>query len=167
MPDVETATTQLYEDAGLTEDLIDEEANALLKWAEAQIPVMIARYTDETAFDEAFKALRTFVKSVNRLFGQPTDDTEKQERMTKIAEAASALGYPVNPVELTDFTAQSAAPHETGSSKVEAIKSLLGRVSSAAADTIITNSPSLPPTTSAPPTHFRTFEEVTNDEEKE
>jgi hypothetical protein len=166
MPDVETATTQLYEDAGLTEDLVDEEANALLKWAEAQIPIMIARYTDETAFDERFKALRTLVKSVNRLFGQP-DDPEKQERMAKIAESASALGYPVNPVELTDFTAQSSASRQTSSNNVEAIKSLLERVSSSAQAASTPDVPALPPSTPVAHGHYRTFEEETNDQEKE
>lgn len=93
--DLETATSRLYEDASLTEDLIDEEAKKLLQWAETQLPDLIVKYTDETAFDEAFKALKTMVKGMNRFVGQRAsmDDTEKQERLGKIAATAVTLGF--------------------------------------------------------------------------
>jgi hypothetical protein len=167
MPDLESATIQLYEEASLTEDLIDEEANALMKWAEAQIPVLLEKHPDETAFDEAFKALRTFVKSVNRLIGQgeTMDDTEKQERMTKIAEVASAIGYPVTSTQLPSFTAQ-AAERQPGQNKVEAIESLLNWVTSSQTAKLPEETPALPPSLPAPAEHFRTFKEIRNDEEE-
>lgn len=177
MPDLESATTKLYEEASLTEDLIDEEATTLLKWAEAQIPVMLEKHTDETAFDEAFTALRAFVKSVNRVIGQgeTMDDAEKQERMAKIAQSASALGYPVEPQPTTDFSAQAARQPEQNN--VGAIKALLDWVASSrpaprpspqlqsAADLDALPPPSPQPSQPAPAHHSRTLKEFTNDEE--
>jgi hypothetical protein len=193
--DLENATTRLYEDATLTEDLIDEEANALLKWAEAQLPALVSKFADadEAAFEEAFTALRTFVKSMNRLVGQGStmEDSEKQQRMEKIASAAAQLGYPVDPAQGAAVVAEQAASagfsaQQAGGehlpSNVETINALLSWVSaagagqadarqpatSAPAETPGESSPTptAPTPTSAPNQHHRTLKDVRNDQEE-
>lgn len=141
--DLETATSRLYEDASLTEDLIDEEAVKLLQWAETQLPDLVAKYPDETEFDEAFKALRTMVKGMNRFVGQRAsmDDTEKQERLGKISAAAVALGF--NPAA-TIGTAQ-VARREREQSNMDVLDDLLRLFSSVPAMPQAAEDPMLSP----------------------
>ncbi|MDX1991102.1 MAG: hypothetical protein SF029_01850 [bacterium] len=95
--DLANAKIRLYEDASLTDELTDEPASQLLKWAEGQLERLAQRHSDEAAFDDAFKTLRGVVKGINRLVGQGgmlTPD-EKQETTQRLVERAQALGFAV------------------------------------------------------------------------
>jgi hypothetical protein len=93
--DLANAKIRLYEDASLTDELTDEPATQLLKWAEAQLNRLAQRHSDEVAFDEAFKTLRGVVKGINRLVGQGAVLTseERQETTQRLVERAQALGF--------------------------------------------------------------------------
>jgi hypothetical protein len=165
MMDIETVTSRLYEDASLTEDLIDEEAKKLLQWAETQLPDLIAKYPDETAFDEAFKALRTMVKGMNRFVGQRAsmDETEKQDRLGKIASAAVTLGF--NPTAAVGSA--QVARHEQEQSNMDVLEDLLRLFSPATAAPQAAEpvpSPNLPaPAPAAPAPVEESFPEVSEE----
>lgn len=102
MIDLETATTRLYEDPSITEDLIDEEAQLLLGWAAQRLPDLIARAPDEVTFDESFAALRQIVKGLNRLIGQrETIDTTFV--FPRLIEAATRLELPFSEAQATAY----------------------------------------------------------------
>ncbi|HEX2620793.1 MAG TPA: hypothetical protein VHL11_11615 [Phototrophicaceae bacterium] len=162
--DLESATTMLYEDESLTGELVDEEAQALMKWAESQLPALLAKHTDEAAFDQAFQELRSMVKGMNRLVGrrQELDDTEKQERLAKLTETSTSLGFRDVKDAATAFTAQSAAQvaaQQTAAlSNLEALHDLIQWVAPTAPAALTTTAQNAtsqtadtsPPTTTAP-----------------
>lgn len=154
MVDLETATIQLYEDASLTEDLHDEEAQLLLKWGEKQLRPLVEKYSaDEATFEETFKHIRRFIKAVNRFVGRRQDAApdEQQEMMAKVVEAAQVMNPDFRADAVNSFTqAQSAQ------SNIQTIESLLAWVSPETAATSSTMPPApvsgtpdalLPPTT--------------------
>lgn len=106
MVDLETATIRLYEEANLTEDLVDQDATTLLKWAEQQVAELVAKYSDDdSTFESAFSALRSLVKNMNRYVGQRERSGEAQQaqRLENISQSASEIGFSMSPT----FGAQS------------------------------------------------------------
>jgi hypothetical protein len=94
--DIEQARARLYEDASLTEDLSDEPAQHLLKWAEGKLAALGQTIHDEAVFDDAAKALRSLVKLINR--ASAAVSPEEQADMTEqIRAKAAELGLPAEP----------------------------------------------------------------------
>jgi hypothetical protein len=97
MSRAETALMSLYEDASLRGDLIDSDADRLLKWAEAQIVRLDAESPDDAAFEAGIDALRGLVKTMNRFAGRSADRTpdENAAALGRMSEDAAAIGRPV------------------------------------------------------------------------
>lgn len=103
--DLQTAMEQLYEDETLTEELGDDDAGLLMKWAEEQVAQLIATHQDDEAFERAFKALRLLIRSTNRAVGQRdyAEPEEQQAQLERIVQAAQGLGVIVASAQMADM----------------------------------------------------------------
>jgi hypothetical protein len=119
--DLQTATSRLYEDISLREELGDDSAEVVLNWGEKQLPRIVESSPDEATFDEQFHTLRRVMKIINRMVsGRADGDMEKQnKRLSALMERAAEAGF--NPQVTPDvFVSQSADMNES-----DAVKSLL------------------------------------------
>lgn len=117
MPDLQDAIEQLYGNEGLTDELMDEAAGVLLRWAEGDITQAVTQFAaDEEAFEAHFKRVRKAMKRLNSLIGtrDAIDEAEAQETLAALTEDAQALGYTPNAAALADFwgTQQALSPEE-------------------------------------------------------
>lgn len=110
--ELESAIERLYSDESLTSDVDDATAKPLLKWAEAQLPVIIAGHPDDSSFDAAFITFKKLIKSVARYIdGNATmDDVERAERTEKIQTFAGDLGLTVDMAALAHIGAAVSGP---------------------------------------------------------
>lgn len=115
MSQAERAKQQLYADAGVRDELTDDEADVLLKWAEGQIDAMAAKGLDDAAFDEAFAHLNHVVTNINRYTGKReyASPQELQGFLDKLAVEAQALGSPVTAEQLSAPAAQGVVDNIT------------------------------------------------------
>lgn len=103
--DLQQATETIYE-SGVAGDLTDEPAMVLLQWGEAQLPLLMAKDSDDAeAFEADFEMLRRIMKGVNRIIARASDySTEQLEtRMGKVMEWAQELGLPATPDALPGY----------------------------------------------------------------
>lgn len=107
MSRAEDALMELYEDASLRGDLVDNDAETLYHWAEAQIARIDAAYPDDEAFEEAVSALRRVMDGVNHFIGERAVKTaeENKEALAQIADSAEKIGCPVRLEDAPDLTA--------------------------------------------------------------
>ncbi|MBC7870750.1 MAG: hypothetical protein H7Y09_07905 [Chitinophagaceae bacterium] len=100
---VKDAIIRLYDDSSLTDELTDEPAKVLLKWAETQLPKLAERYYEEETFEDAFKTLRGLMKGMGRLTGQRETmlPEEQQEALQKMFDRSTQLDYKAT-ADLTD-----------------------------------------------------------------
>lgn len=110
--DVEGAVARLYEDPSLRDEVADDSAEALLKWAEDKLVELAEAHDDEETFENEFAQLRKLIKSMNRFTArqQMMDGTEKEERMGKLVEHAQSLGLPAKYQKIQAFSAQGVQP---------------------------------------------------------
>ncbi len=156
MVDLETATIRLYEEASLTEDLVDQDATMLLKWAEQQVADLVTKYgSDEEAFENAFSALRSMVKNMNRFVGQSAMSAEEQQakRLENISQSAGQIGFELTPT----FSAQSQS--RGTQSQTEMLQSMLSSLQKT--DSVGTAGGTAQPTGGAPAPGGRTASTVT------
>jgi hypothetical protein len=149
--DLETATTRLYEEASLTDDLVDQDATMLLRWAEQQVAELVTKYgSDEAAFENAFSALRSLVKNMNRYVGQldMSDEKQQAQRLENITRSASEIGFEMTPA----FGAQSLAP--SAKSNSDLIQAMLNSLQKTGTSQAATAQPSST-TTAASSRHTR------------
>ena len=106
----ERATQQLYEDTATRDELVDEEAQVLLKWGEEQITALAAQEMDDAAFEEAYSHLRRVMMNINQFTGKRTYATPEELRtyLDQVASEATALGVNVTAQQLDVPTAQAA-----------------------------------------------------------
>ncbi len=123
MPDAEGAVERLYEDTDVRDELRDDEANLLLKWAEARL----YKLADESATDEAFDAkaaqFRGLLKGMNRLVGKRAalDEATLNARLAELSTQAESVSAPGGVV-----SAQAAAP----SIPADQLKAVAGKLPS-------------------------------------
>jgi hypothetical protein len=124
MSRAESVLEAIYEDPDLRDNLTDDEAGVMIKWAEAELARLDAEQADDAAFEEAAEQLRRLLKGINRWIGHKGDPPEAQAAMMeKIGAAASGIGRALAaPVE-TLGSAQS-APDE-----MAMLQSILSRLS--------------------------------------
>lgn len=93
----------LYEDPDLRDELIDEEAQVLLKWGEEQVARLAEQGMDSPAFDEAMQQLQRLIKRINRLTSRRSylNPEENQELLDKIKESAQAVNLQPPPASAT------------------------------------------------------------------
>jgi hypothetical protein len=96
---IQAEQQRLYEVSSLTDELIDDDAQILLSWASAQLPLMSV--TLDTIEQQA-KTLRRLVRSINRYVGQAqyTREDERQTKLERIYTYATELSYPVQSEQL-------------------------------------------------------------------
>jgi hypothetical protein len=108
--DIEQAAQRLYEDESLTDELDDDAAQELLKWAETMLSKLAETHSDDEAFDQVFTLLRGYTKRVNLLAGlSDSIEPEKQKMLlSQMFDAAAQMGYPIHTAQFTHFAQQSA-----------------------------------------------------------
>lgn len=101
----ERGIAALYADPDIRGELVDEEAEALLRWAEDQVKRLAAQGLDDDQFETALEHLLKLVRRINRFTGLRVEwgPDEQQAGLDKIAESAAALAASVP-------SAQAAAP---------------------------------------------------------
>ena len=113
----EKALMRLYEDMSLRDEIDDNSANTLLKWAEKKVVSMAAAHDDEETFDAAFTTLRQLIKTMNRFSGRQRmmDTGEKQNQMSVLMQRAGEAGFQVASDRASALIgAQSLLPQEAG-----------------------------------------------------
>lgn len=138
---VEAAIQSFYENPDLRDELTDDEAGHLLKWAEAELSKVDARHADDAEFEEAAGTLGSLIKSINRFIGRrgyATPD-EQAAAFAKIAAHAQALGYPLPATFEPTFEAQAATDNVT------ALQTLLSQIEHSAEPEAESPAPAAPP----------------------
>ena len=128
MSRVDSALEALYEDASLRDELRDDEANELLKWAEAELVKLDTSGATDADFESKIAQLRQLVRGMNRFVGRRAEISAQgvDEAVNRLTEQASALGYSLTPEQLAQFGAQSGA-----ADGVSAVQGLTKLISSA------------------------------------
>jgi hypothetical protein len=146
---VEATIQRFYEDADLRDELTDDEAQHLLRWAETELSKVDAASADDATFEVAAGTLSSLIKSINRFIGRRgyTTPEEQAAAFAKISAHAQALGYPLPADAFTpSFEAQAATDN------VAALQALLSQIESSAspADVQTVSTPEAPETPEAP-----------------
>lgn len=110
MSRAESALEALYEDASLRDELRDDEANELLKWAESELVKLDESGADDEAFEEKVGQLRRLIRGMNRFVGRRAEISAQADDQTlvKMSEQADALGYTLSPEQLVQYGAKQA-----------------------------------------------------------
>ena len=113
--DPENAMIRLYENESLTENLTDDAAKTLLRWAEAQIMTLAENNEDETAFEDLFTTLRRLTRTMNTFAGLAAqmDTTKQQTYMEEIKDLATQLGFNVMDEQFSAYNASMIGLDET------------------------------------------------------
>ena len=106
MSRAEDAVMALYEDASLRDDLMDDDAETLYHWAEAQIARIDAEFADDAAFEDAVSALRRVLSGVNHFIGERAvkSSDENAAALAQIADSAEKIGRAVQLDNAPDLT---------------------------------------------------------------
>ena len=127
---IQRAMERIYSDESVTEELVDEEADALLAWGEQQVTRLAGQIDEGTAFDEATTQLRKLMRHINQLVGLRADLDDEQQRaiLTAMVTLAQGMGYALTQ-EMADVFLQQ--PPEDN---LEAVRQLTELVSVDSAD---------------------------------
>lgn len=115
MVDAESAMMRLYENETLTENLTDDAAQTLLRWAEAQIMALAENNEDETAFEELFTTLRRLTRTMNTFAGLAAhmEPVKQQTYMQEIKDLAAQLGFTIMDEPFSAYNADMGNLEET------------------------------------------------------
>lgn len=104
MTRADDAVMRLYESADLRDELTDEEAENLLKWAEGEIVRLDQFAADDEVFDAQVVTLMDLIKGVNRYAGRQGQVSPQavDPLPADIAAKASALGRPASPEQVAE-----------------------------------------------------------------
>lgn len=94
MPDAQAAIQRLYEETSVRDELIDEEAELLLRWAEEQVIRLAAQRPDPAVFEESYGELVRLLTRMSRFAAGQSgmSPDEAQTAMSRIEVSASAVG---------------------------------------------------------------------------
>jgi hypothetical protein len=125
-PQLQTEIERLYETESLTDELMDDEANALLQWGEAQVRWLADQDND---FEAACQELRRLMGRINTFVGLRDSHSPEEQQLWlgRISESALLLGYALPP----DFSA-SFAQASADWSAAQCLQELLARLALAA-----------------------------------
>ncbi len=120
---IERAMERMYGDINLTDELVDEEAEVLLKWGEAEHTKLEIQAMDEEAREEKAASVRKVMKRVNGFIGKrSSNDPEKaQKALGKLVDALHDLGYDVAAVRV-----QGALDEAGAADNMSALQAVLG-----------------------------------------
>ena len=107
----ERALQSLYEESGARDELTDDEAEILLKWAETQIQRLAHQNMDDERFDEAYSQVVKLLTRMNRFAARRVDlpPEDQKTSLDRIAESASAVGLTIPQAQLTAYLEQPVA----------------------------------------------------------
>jgi len=90
---VQAEQQRLYEISSLTDEMHDGDAQVLLEWASAQLPLMIDSVSD---VEDKAKAQRQLVRTMSNYVGNVEDmgEDQRQVELQRVYQAASELNYP-------------------------------------------------------------------------
>ena len=102
MSRAQDALQRLYENADLRDELTDEEADTLLKWAEAELTRIDAASADDASFEAQADTLMSLLKRMNRFAGRQGQISAQgvDPAPTNIAGLATELGHPASPDQI-------------------------------------------------------------------
>ncbi|MBZ0285410.1 MAG: hypothetical protein K8L97_32050 [Anaerolineae bacterium] len=105
------AIQNMYADPSVREELIDEEADVLLKWGETQFTSLAAQNWDDAHFEAASSNLNRLLNEINRFIGKRAywPPAEQTASLAEIARLAETLQYKAAPAALEAFAQQYAA----------------------------------------------------------
>ena len=97
----EDAIQRLYETPNLFDQLRDDEAIMLLRWAEGEVTRLAQNAPDDATFEAKFYALSNLAQKINLFVGTRTDMvfTDQQEALQQITAQAALIG--LTPVPLS------------------------------------------------------------------
>jgi hypothetical protein len=95
MSRAEDAVQRIYESADVRDELTDDEAEPLLKWAEAELTRLDASGADDATFDAKVVTLMDLLKQMNRYAGKQGQLSAEADDQTPgaIASLAGSLGH--------------------------------------------------------------------------
>lgn len=95
MSRAENALMRLYEDADLRDELTDDEANQMLKWAEGELTRLDMSGVDDATFELQVDTLLSMLKKINRFAGRQGQLSPQANDQTpsSIAALATELGH--------------------------------------------------------------------------
>lgn len=98
MSRAENALMRLYEDADLRDELTDDEADQMLKWAESELTRLDASGVDDSAFEAQVDTLLNMLKKINRFAGRQGQFSAQSndQAPANIAALAAELGHPAS-----------------------------------------------------------------------
>lgn len=143
MSRTENALMRLYENADLRDELTDDEADQMLKWAEGELARLDAAAPDDAAFEAQVETLMDMLKKLNRFAGRQGQFSAQStdQAPASIAALASGLGHPTSPEQI------AAAATGDPASTITALTALLS--TSAAPQTVPAGEPTPDETTTA------------------
>jgi hypothetical protein len=102
MSRTQDALLRLYENADLRDELTDDEAETLLKWAEAELARIDAASPDDAGFEAQAETLTSLLKRMNRFAGRQGQISAQgvDPAPTNIAGLATELGHPASPEQI-------------------------------------------------------------------
>lgn len=111
------AVQALYDNETLREELVDEEAIPLLRWAEEKIAQLDSEYADDAAFKQAVGVFMRLLDSINLVMGRRGYAPAEAQRaaLEALMAHAAALGIalPAQEAEAMTFSAQAAQDNLT------------------------------------------------------
>ncbi len=107
----ERALQSLYEESGTRDELADDEAEILLKWAETQIQRLADQNMDDEKFDETYSQIIKLMTRMNRFAARRAEQSleDQQTSLSRIAESASAVGLAIPEAQLAAYLEQPVA----------------------------------------------------------
>ncbi|MCC6614568.1 MAG: hypothetical protein IT320_13895 [Anaerolineae bacterium] len=116
----EDAIQRLYETPNLFDQLRDDEAMMLLRWAENEVTRLAQTAPDDNTFETSFDALSDVAQKINLFVGMRADMpfAEQQNALQQITTQAARIG--LSPVPLA-----AGAQAETDESDAAVLNSLL------------------------------------------
>lgn len=102
MSRAQDALLRLYENADLRDELTDDEAESLLKWAEAELTRLDAASADDASFEAQADTLMSLLKRMNRFAGRQGQISAQgvDPAPTNIAGLATELGHSASPEQI-------------------------------------------------------------------
>ena len=110
MSQLEMEMERLYGDINLTDELVDEDAQILLKWGEAQLERLDSEGYDDATFEEKSHQVRNAMKRINGFIGKRSGyDVEKAKIVLgRLHEGILQIGYNLPDAELEAYIATQA-----------------------------------------------------------
>ena len=87
------AIMRVYGSAAVRDELTDDEAGAMLKWAEGEVARLDASGAGDSAFEAQVMVLMDLLKALNRFAGRQGQPSAQSVAPGSVAAQAAAIGY--------------------------------------------------------------------------